>query len=83
MAKLDASTNEATNKRGGVNERIEGLLLLLLGAQNADEDTRVAKIRTHFDLGHGSETNARIPKLLSNDRADLVLQFFGQSLRTV
>src|SRR5262245_50521749 len=83
MAQPDARADEATDITCGADESFESLLPLLWRTQDADSDARVAQIRTHFHLGHRGEPDARILDFLSDDRADLILQLLGQSLRTM
>src|SRR5262245_39876365 len=83
MAQPDARAEESADVARGVDESLEGLLLLLWRTEDAYRDAGVAQIGTNFHFGYRGEADARIFDFLSDDRAYLVLQLLGQPLRTV
>src|SRR5262249_35198659 len=83
MAQPDARAEESADVARGVDESLEGLLLLLWRTEDADRDSGVAQIRTHFHFGNRGEADPRILDFLSDDRAYLVLQLLGEPLRAV
>src|SRR5262245_42838108 len=81
VTKLETRADPPADKTAGAVQSRKCFSPLLRFSENAEINPGVTSIRTHFNFSDRGKADPRIAHFLRDYRADLVLQFFSQSVR--